>query len=86
MILTAENGWSWGECGYGPDRKAELRAELDKYRAEEGLEPVDWSEDDAADSPLPDAGEGGSHSEPGEGAPKSCPTPQDRCAPRIRRV
>jgi hypothetical protein len=44
MILTAESGWSWGEVGYGPDRMAELRQAIDEYRAEEGLEPVDWEE------------------------------------------
>lgn len=43
MILTAESGWSWGDIGYGPDRKAQRRREIDEYRAEEGLEPVDWS-------------------------------------------
>jgi hypothetical protein len=84
MILTAENGWSWGECGYGPDRKAELRAELDKYRAEEGLPPVDWSEEDAASSPPPDAGEGSERSKHGEGAVN--PSPQDRSGPRVRRI
>jgi hypothetical protein len=42
MILTAESGWSFGEIGYGPDRKAELRKAIDKYRAEQGLEPVEW--------------------------------------------
>lgn len=52
MILTAENGWSFGDCGYGEDKKAELRKALDDYRAEEGLPPIDWSADDA-NSPLP---------------------------------
>jgi hypothetical protein len=45
MILTAESGWSFGEIGYGPDRKAELRAAIDAHRAEEGLPAVDWSKD-----------------------------------------
>jgi hypothetical protein len=84
MILTAENGWTMGEHGYGPDKKAELRAEIDKYRAEEGLPPVDWSEEDAASSPLPDAGEGSERSKQGEGAVN--PSPQDRTGPRVRRV
>ena len=44
MILTAESGWSFGETGYGPDKKAELRQAIDEYRASEGLPPVDWSE------------------------------------------
>jgi hypothetical protein len=42
MILTAESGWSFGECGYGPDRKAQARRAIDAHRAEEGLEPVEW--------------------------------------------
>ena len=46
MILTAESGWSFGEAGYGPDKKAELRRAIDTYREEEGLEPVNWSADD----------------------------------------
>ena len=46
MILTAESGWSFGELGYGPDRKAEARAAIDAYRAEEGLPPIQWGEDE----------------------------------------
>jgi hypothetical protein len=46
MILLAESGWSFGECGYGPDKKAELRRAIDRHRAEEGLEPVEWGADD----------------------------------------
>jgi hypothetical protein len=45
MILTAESGWSFGEFGYGEDKKKELMQALNEYRKEEGLEPVDWSED-----------------------------------------
>jgi hypothetical protein len=41
MLLTAENGWL-GDYAHGPDKKAELRKAIDEYRAEEGLEPVDW--------------------------------------------
>jgi hypothetical protein len=44
MVLTAESGWSFGEIGYGPDRKAEMRAVIDEYRAERGLEPIDWDD------------------------------------------
>jgi hypothetical protein len=44
MILTAESGWSFGELGYGEDKKAELQRAIDEHRAEMGLEPVDWSE------------------------------------------
>lgn len=46
MILTAETGWSFGEFGYGPDRKAELRKAIDEYREEEGLDPVAWDEEE----------------------------------------
>jgi hypothetical protein len=42
QILTAESGWSWGEIGYGPDRMRDLRDRFDAYRAEMGLEPIDW--------------------------------------------
>ncbi len=46
MILTAESGWSFGEAGYGPDKKAELRKAIDEHRQEKGLPPVDWDADD----------------------------------------
>ena len=46
MILTAESGWSFGEIGYGPDKKAELRRRLDEHRAAEGLPPIQWNEED----------------------------------------
>ena len=42
MVLLAESGWSWGETGYGPNKKAEAQAEINKYRAERGQEPIDW--------------------------------------------
>jgi hypothetical protein len=45
-VLTAESGWSFGDIGYGPDRKAQARKAIDEYRAEEGLEPIDWTPDD----------------------------------------
>lgn len=45
MVLTAESGWTCGEWGYGPDKKAELRRAIDEHRAEQGLEPVEWSEE-----------------------------------------
>ena len=44
MILTAESGWSFGEFGYGPDKKAEARRAIDQFREEEGLPPVNWEE------------------------------------------
>lgn len=50
MILLAESGWSFGETGYGPDRKAEARRAMDEYREETGLPPIDWSESAAAKS------------------------------------
>ena len=42
-ILMAESGWSFGDIGYGPDKKAEMRAAVDAWRAEEGLDPVNWA-------------------------------------------
>jgi hypothetical protein len=42
MILTAESGWSMGEIGYGPDKKAELKKAIDEYRASEGLPAIEW--------------------------------------------
>jgi len=45
MILTAESGWAFGEAGYGPDKKAELRQAIDVHRAKEGLPPVSWGEE-----------------------------------------
>jgi hypothetical protein len=54
MILTAENGWSFGQAGYGPDKMKELMQALNKFLAEEGKEPVDWDEEDnPAASPHP---------------------------------
>ena len=57
MLLTAENGWM-GEVAHGPDKKAELMQAIDEYRAEEGLPPVNWEEEQRADLPSPLAGEG----------------------------
>ena len=45
MVLLAESGWSFGEIGYGPDRKAEARALMDQYREEKGLPPIDWGQE-----------------------------------------
>jgi len=42
MVLMAESGWSFGECGYGPDKKAEMRAAIDAWRAERGMPAVEW--------------------------------------------
>jgi hypothetical protein len=41
MILTAENGWSFGEIGYGPNKKAELLLVINQWRAEQGLDPIE---------------------------------------------
>jgi hypothetical protein len=43
MVLLAESGWSMGEIGYGPDRKAQAQAAIDRHRLENGQEPIDWS-------------------------------------------
>jgi hypothetical protein len=75
MILTAENGWSFGEFGYGPDRKAELMQALNEYREQEGLPPVE------EDDPQPECR---GHSGPDHGAAGSSPSsrPQDKPGPR----
>ena len=57
MLLTMEAGWHGG-LAHGPIKQDELRRAIDAYRKEEGLEPVDWSEDD--DLASPGSGEGGS--------------------------
>lgn len=41
MVLTAESGWSFGEIGYGPDKKRQLRQAIEDYRAEQGLPPLE---------------------------------------------
>ncbi|HKP35053.1 MAG TPA: hypothetical protein VJT70_09790, partial [Sphingomicrobium sp.] len=55
MILTAESGWSAGDIGYGPDKKAELRRAIDAHRAAEGLPAVEWGADitDGTDAGTP---------------------------------
>jgi hypothetical protein len=91
MVLTAENGWSFGEIGYGEDKKAELRAAVDKYREEEGLAPVNWNEEDAAtpnsSSPTEIGDPPSRHSrESGNPSPSPSPKPEDKPRPRLRRV
>jgi hypothetical protein len=83
MILTAENGWSFGEFGYGEDKKKALRAELDKYHAKHGLEPIKWNEDESNPvRPEPV----GTKSAPAEGSDRTSartsPTLQDKAGPR----
>ena len=46
MILAAENGWL-GDIAHGEDKKAELRAAMDAWRAKEGMPPVDWDSESA---------------------------------------
>ncbi|MFL6759904.1 hypothetical protein [Sphingomonas sp.] len=41
MLLTAEAGWL-GEFTHGPDKKAELLAEVNAWRAERGMALVCW--------------------------------------------
>ena len=41
MLLTAEAGWL-GEFTHGPDKKAELLAKVNAWRAERGLPLVGW--------------------------------------------
>jgi hypothetical protein len=49
LLLAAEDGWL-GEFVHGPDKKAELLAEINEWRAARGLEPVGWrGEGDSAD-------------------------------------
>jgi len=39
MLLTAEDGWL-GELVHGPDKKTELRRQLNEWRVSQGLEPI----------------------------------------------
>jgi hypothetical protein len=83
MVLTAENGWSFGEFGYGEDRKAELREALNEFLAEEGKDPVDWSaEGEDQQRPVrPERVEGSDRT-----SESRSPKPKDRSGPRVRRV
>jgi hypothetical protein len=84
MILTAENGWSFGEHGYGEDKKKALRAELDKYRAKKGMEPVKWSEDESISSSPTEIGDPSAST--GSSRARSTGARQDKAGPRVRRV
>jgi hypothetical protein len=94
MILTAENGWSFGEWGYGDDKKAQLRADLNEYLVEQGENPVDWGAEDepSASSPATIGDPPSRHSRGIEddrratGNPASSPAPQDKVGPRLRSV
>jgi hypothetical protein len=67
MILTAESGWSFGEIGYGEDKKAELRRAIDEHRAREGLPAVRWDGADPHPCPSPASGRGRNAAERQEG-------------------
>jgi len=54
MLLTAEAGWVGGDILFGPDKKAELLAEINEWRAKRGLPPVCWKDDDRAGEEIPD--------------------------------
>ena len=58
MVLMAESGWSAGDIGYGPNRKTQARRDIDDYRAEQGLPPVNWSE---STDPGPQPGDAAHH-------------------------
>lgn len=62
MVLTAESGWLLGEAGYGPDKKAELLRQLNRWREEQGLSAVSFEEHSEGggeeQSPSPSMGEG----------------------------
>jgi len=44
LLLTAENGWL-GEFAHGPDKKAELLAEINEWRAGRGKALVSWKDE-----------------------------------------
>ena len=80
MILTAENGWSFGEWGYGEDRKKALQEALNEELVKQGKPPIDWGENEAP--PVRGTDEHRSRRE----EPSRSPTPQDKPGPRVRRV
>jgi hypothetical protein len=83
MILTAENGWSFGEFGYGEDKKKELREALNEFLAEEGKDTINWDEEDASSSSSPTTiGDPPSSSRSSRAQSRG----QDRPEPRLRRV
>jgi hypothetical protein len=85
MILTAENGWTVGEWGYGPDKMAELREALNEFLKEEGKDIIDWSQEDA--QPVRDrGGESSDRQDNSLPAGTASSTPKARPGPRLRRV
>jgi hypothetical protein len=87
MILTAESGWSCGEIGYGPDRKAELREALNDELVKQGKQPIDWGQpESASNSSSPtEIGDPPSRHSRESGNPASN-SRKDRPGPRLRRV
>jgi hypothetical protein len=87
MILTAENGWSMGEHGYGPNRMAEAREALNEFLAEEGKPTVDWDKDEAANSssPTPIGDPPSRHSRERGNPPSPSPKPEDKPVPSLSR-
>jgi hypothetical protein len=83
MILAAENGWTFGEWGYGEDKKAELRKALNEFLKAEGKEIINWEEEDASPSSSP-ATSGGPASS--SRSSRAASRDQDRLGPRVRRV
>jgi hypothetical protein len=90
MILTAENGWSFGEFGYGEDKKKALREAMNEFLKEEGKEPVDWSADDGDQQKPARPERVGTQSASAEGSDRTSanpsPKPHDKRGPRVRRV
>jgi hypothetical protein len=98
MILTAENGWSAGEIGYGPNRMAELREALNEELVKLGKPSIDWSQDGEDKAEAQSVRDRGAQAVRGaaehhddehsaaEPRASSSPTPEDRSGPRLRRV
>jgi hypothetical protein len=85
MILTAENGWSFGEWGYGPDRKGELQKALNEELVKQGKQPIDWSQDGEDKVEAKSCPRHGEHSA-AELRPSRSAKSQDKPGPRVRRV
>jgi hypothetical protein len=98
MILTAENGWSAGELGYGPNRMAELREALNDELVKLGKPPIDWSQDGEDKGEAQSVRDRGAQAVRGtaehhddehsasELRASSSSAPQDKAGPRVRRV
>jgi hypothetical protein len=86
MVLTAENGWTAGEWGYGPDKKTALQEALNEHLIAEGKEPIDWSQEDA--QPVRDRGAESPDDRQDNSlrAGTASSSRQDRSGPRLRRI